>query len=149
MPFNSYLDVWQRLRRVNPKSVFGNFHTKFLKLPTPVIVWMGVLMAANGIAPLFFLGHSESWAVMIVFLVSAMMMMTAAEVVGFTRLIGGVGHVLWFPLLVYLWTRIGAYPVGELYGAWLRLIMVLNAGSLVMDVADVARYLRGQRGELV
>ncbi len=149
MPFDLFVGLWDRLRRMNPRSMFGNFFTKFLKLPTPVIVWMGVLAVANGIAPLLFLGRSEAWVVLVLFFVSAGMMMTVAEVMGFTRLIGVVGHILWPPLLLYLWTRMGAYPVGEPYGAWIRLVMVLNAASLVMDVADLARYLRGERGEIV
>lgn len=149
MPSDYYVELRDRLRHVNPRRVFGNFFTKFLKLPTPVIAWMGVLVAANGIAPVFFLGRSEAWVVLVTFIVSASMMMTVAEVIGFTRLIGGVGHILWFPLLLFLWTRMGGYPAAELYGAWIRLVMVLNAASLVMDLVDSVRYLRGQRGELV
>ncbi len=129
--------------------MFGNFFTKFLKLPTPVIVWMGVLAIANGIAPVFFLGRSEAWVVLVVFLVSAGMMMTVAEVIGFTRLIGGVGHILWFPLLLFLWTRMGGYPAAEPYGAWIRVVMLLDAVSLLMDGVDFARYLKGERREIV
>ena len=87
--------------------------------------------------------------VLVVFLVSAGMMMTVAEVIGFTRLIGGVGHILWFPLLLFLWTRMGGYPAAEPYGAWIRVVMLLDAVSLVMDVVDFARYLKGERGEIV
>lgn len=149
MPSDFYVALWDRLRRVSPRSMFGNFFTKFLKLPTPVIVWMGVLAAVNGIAPLLFLGRSEAWVVLVLFLVSAGLMMTVAEVIGFTRLIGGVGHILWYPLLLYLWTRMGAYPAGEPYGAWIRFVMVLDGASLVMDAVDFVRYLRGERGEIV
>ena len=149
MPSDLYVELWGRLRRVNPRSMFGNFFTKFLKLPTPVIVWMGVLAIANGIAPVFFLGRSEAWVVLVVFLVSAGMMMTVAEVIGFTRLIGGVGHILWFPLLLLLWTRMGGYPAAEPYGAWIRVVMLLDAVSLLMDGVDFARYLKGERGEIV
>ena len=149
MPFDYYVELWDRLRRVNPRRMFGNFHSKFFKLPTPVIAWMGVLAAANGIAPVFFLGRSEAWVVLVIFLVSAGMMMTVAEVIGFTRLIGGVGHVLWYPLLLFLWTRMGGYPAAEPYGAWIRLVMALNAASLVMDAVDLVRYLKGERGEVV
>lgn len=124
------------------------FHKKFLKLPMPVVVWMGVLTALNAMVPLFFLGQREALVVLVVFLLSAAMVMMLAEFVGFTRLMGA-GHILWIPLLVYLWARMGAYPIAEPFGAWIRLVMLFNAASLVIDVVDVSRYLRGERAELV
>lgn len=74
--------------------------------------------------------------------------MTLTHVVGFNRLLG-VGRVLWIPLLLYLWSRMGGHPAVEPYGAWIRIVMVLNAASLVMDAWDVVRYVRGERGEIV
>ena len=124
------------------------FHNKFLKLPMPVVIWMGVLAGFNGMGPLFFPGHREAWVVLVVFLVSAAIMMMIAEFAGFTRLMGA-GHVLWIPLLVYLWARMGAYPAVEPFGAWMRLVMLLNAASLVFDGVDMTRYVRGERDELV
>jgi len=124
------------------------FHKKFFKLPMPVVLWMGVLAGLNGMGPLFFLGRPEAWVVLVVFLVSAAMMMMLAEFNGFNRMMG-VGHILWLPLLVYLWARIGAHPAAEPFGAWMRLVMLLNAASLVFDMVDITRYMRGERDELV
>ncbi len=124
------------------------FHKKLLRLPTPVVVWVGVLAGFNGLVPLFFLGHREAWVVLVVFLISAATLMMLTEFAGFTRLMGAA-HVLWIPLLVYLWARMGAYPAVEPFGAWMRLVMLLNAASLVFDVVDLTRYVRGERDELV
>ena len=126
--------------------------TKFprgvLKLPVAVQAWLGVLMLANAIVPLFFLGHREAQVTLAIFMVSAALMMTLTHLVGFTRLLG-LGHILWIPLFLYLWSRMGGHPVDQLYGAWIRIVMVLNAASLVLDGWDVVRYVRGDRGEVV
>jgi roadblock/LC7 domain-containing protein len=103
---------------------------------------------ANAVIPMFFLGHREAQVVLGVFMVSAASMMVLAKAVGFTRLLG-LGHLLWIPLLLYLWSRMGGHPAVELYGAWIRIVMLLNAASLVTDVWDVVRYVRGEREEIV
>jgi hypothetical protein len=118
------------------------------KLPVAVQSWLGVLMLANAIMPLFFLGRREAQVTLAIFLVSAALMMILTHLVGFTRLLG-LGHILWVPLLLYLWSRMGGHPADQPYGAWIRIVMVLNAVSLVMDGWDVVRYVRGDRGEVV
>ena len=43
---------------------------------------------------------------------------------GFTRLLLGLlGHVLWLPLLYYLWTRLGHVPADDFFGGWIRVLM--------------------------
>lgn len=130
------------------KDVLTRFPQGVLKLPLAVQVWLGVLMVANAVVPVFFLGHREAQVVLGVFMVSAASMMVLAHVVGFTRLLG-LGHVLWIPLLLYLWSRMGGHPAAEPYGAWMRIVMLLNAASLVTDSWDVIRYARGERAEIV
>ncbi len=130
------------------KDVLTKFPKGVLKLPLAVQIWLGVLMMANAVVPMFFLGHRVAQVVLGVFMVSAASMMILAHVVGFTRLLG-LGHALWIPLLLYLWSRMGGYPAVEPYGAWMRIVMLLNAASLVTDVWDVVRYVRGERAEIV
>lgn len=130
------------------KDVLTKFPKGVLKLPLAVQIWLGVLMMANAVIPMFFLGHREAQVVLGVFMVSAASMMVLAKAVGFTRLLG-LGHVLWIPLLLYLWSRMGGHPAAEPYGAWIRIVMLLNAASLVTDVWDVIRYARGERAEIV
>lgn len=130
------------------KDVLTKFPKGVLKLPLAVQIWLGVLMMANAVVPMFFLGHREAQVVLGVFMVSAASMMILVHVVGFTRLLG-LGHVLWIPLLLYLWSRMGGHPAVEPYGAWIRIVMLLNAASLVADAWDVIRYARGERAEIV
>jgi len=131
---------------MNPEA-FARFVRGVARLPLAVKVWLGVLMAANGVAPLVFLTRREAQVTLVTFLASAALMMILTHVVGFTRLLG-LGHLLWVLLLLYLWTRMGGHPAAQPYGAWIRLVMALNAASLVLDARDVVRYLRGDRNEM-
>ena len=63
-----------------------------------------------------------------------MMLLTAMT--GFTRLLG-LGHVLWFPLLFFLWGGLGEILSTDWFGLWLRGLMLVNAISLVFDVIEV------------
>ena len=67
---------------------------------------------------------------------------------GFTRLLG-LGNVLWIPLVIYVWSLLGAPDDGGLYGYWLRGLITVNTVSLVVDAIDVARNLRGDRRPIV
>ena len=63
---------------------------------------------------------------------------------GFTRIVG-LGHILWAPMLAYLFSRFGDIPATDAFGLWIRALFLLNAISLIFDAADVVRYLAGDR----
>lgn len=107
-----------------------------------------LLIAANLVVPLFFLGRLEAQLVVVALLASAILMTFLTGLYGFTRLLG-VGHIFWIPLLFFLWTRLGQIPADNFFGIWLRILMILNAMSLVIDVVDVIRYIAGDREETV
>ena len=127
---------------------FSRFVRGMLRLPVAGQGWLIALLAANMGAPLFFLGSLEARIVLGTFVVAAMMMMVLTAVFGFTRILG-VGHFVWFPLLAFLRIRMDTIPAENVYGIWIRAVMVLNALSLVLDVVDVVRFARGDRGEMV
>jgi hypothetical protein len=129
-------------------SAFLKFNKGVMKLPGPIKVWLVVLVAGNMIVPLLFLGRVEARVVLSVFLASAMLMMLLTALFGFTRLLG-IGHILWFPLLYYLWTHLGEVPANDFFGYWIRGLMLVNGVSLVLDVADVLRFMGGDRAEMV
>ncbi len=59
---------------------------------------------------------------------------------------------IWLLLLVtvnVLWTQLQQIPTGDFFGIWIRVLMVVNALSLVLDATDVTRYLAGDREETV
>ena len=124
------------------------FNRAVFKMPIPWRIWMLLLMAVNMIVPLFFLGHIEARVVLVTMIVSAALMMAMTGKFGFTRILG-LGHVLWIPLVFYLWTRLGEHPTNEPFGLWICLVIILNSLSLVLDTIDVTRYIRGDRAETV
>ncbi len=127
---------------------FIKFNKGLMNGPTHVRLWLMLLIAANLVVPLFFLGHLEAQLVVVARLSSATLKSVLNGVYGFTRLLG-VGHIFWIPLLFFLWTRLGQIPADNFFGIWLRLLMILNAVSLVIDVVDVIRYIAGDREETV
>ena len=129
-------------------GALSKFTKGTMRMPVHWRLWLMVLLLANLIVPLFFLDRLEARVVIGVFLASAVLMTVLTGLAGFTRLLG-LGHILWFPLLYFLWTRLGQHPASDAFGIWIRALMVINAVSLVLDVADVSRYFAGDREETV
>ena len=129
-------------------NAFIKFNKGMLKMPVGVRLWLMLLVTANMIMPFFFLDHLEAKIVLGTMLFSAILMTILTATSGFSRLLG-LGHILWFPLLIFLWTRLDQIPAGGLFGIWIRALIVLNALSLVIDTGDVIRYITGDREEVV
>ena len=127
---------------------FFRFNRGVLRMPLPWRLWLGLLVAANMVVPLLFLGKLEGRVVLGTFLLSVGLMTLITGRTGFSRLLG-LGHVLWIPLVLFVWTRLGQHPSGTAMGLWLRALIVLNSLSLVFDAVDVARWVAGNRGETV
>jgi len=127
---------------------FIKFNKGMMRLPIQWRLWLLLLATANLIVPLFHLHRLEAQVVIGTLLISMMIMTGLTALTGFTRLLG-LGHILWLPLLYWLWTRLGQIPPDDVFGMWIRVLMVLNALSLVIDVIDVARFVKGEREEVV
>jgi len=71
---------------------------------------------------------------------------------GFSRLLG-CGHIFWIPLIVFLALRLDKVPndtnADIVHWVWMVVVIFLNSVSLVFDVYNVIRYLRGDHEELV
>src|SRR5262245_43258721 len=124
------------------------FNRGVLRLRVGVKLWLLIVIAANLLVPLMYLGRSEARIVLLTFLASYFLMVVITGTNGFTRLLG-LGHILWIPLLIFLVGRLGSIPAGDLYGVWVRSVVVLNLISLVIDAIDVVRFARGERSEIV
>lgn len=111
-------------------------------------VWLLLLVTVNGLIPIFFVGRLEAQMVLGIMVVDAFLMTLLTGLTGFSRLLG-LGHYPWFPLLYFLWTRLDRIPADDFFGIWIRVLMVLNALSLVIDTVDAARYVAGEREETV
>ncbi|MBN4054770.1 hypothetical protein JYT87_03585 [Nitrospira defluvii] len=129
-------------------NAFIKFNKGLMKYPMQWKMWLMLLVGANMVIPFFFLDRLEAQVALGTIMLSIMLMTAITHFTGFTRLLG-LGHVFWFPMLYFFWTRLSQIPADDFFGIWLRALMVINAVSLVIDVADVVRYITGDRLETI
>ena len=127
---------------------FIKLNKGMMKMPIHWQLWLALLVIVNFVIPLFFLNRLEAQVVAGTLLASVILMTGLTALSGFTRLLG-LGHILWIPLLYFLWMRLEQNPADDFFGLWLRVLMILNAASLIIDVIDVGRYIAGDRSETV
>ncbi len=125
-----------------------------LRMPTHWVIWVGGLVLANLILPLVLLlrsGESQVEAVVVLgfFLLGAVAQMLLFSRLGFVRFLG-LGHFGWLVMLPWLYLR---YPdpaaSSPLIRWWIVSVLVLNVVSLLIDISDVVRYLKGERAPTV
>ncbi len=129
-------------------NAFIKFNKGIMNQSLPVKLWVGLLVIFNMIIPLFFLDRLEAQVVLAAIMASMALMTLITATTGFSRLMG-LGHIFWIPLLYFMWTHLDQIPSDDLFGIWVRALMVINATSLVIDAVDVFRYLAGERMEIV
>ena len=118
------------------------FPRAMLTMPKIWQGWMALMIMLNAVVPLLYIQTVEGKAVLAAFLVAVVLMMAIHHAKGFVRLLG-TGHFVWFPLLAWLATRLDATS-GPMR-AWLIALIIVNGLSLVIDVIELVRYLRGNR----
>ena len=121
-----------------------DFMRTMLTLRKPWVGWVMLLMMVNMVIPLFYLGTLEGKVVLGAFVLGALLQIAIFSAKGFVRL-NGIGHILWVPMVGWLWTRMDLAPAGSLFRYWLLATIVLVSLSLLIDAVDVIRYLRGER----
>jgi hypothetical protein len=127
---------------------FIKFNKGMMKMPFHWQLWLVLLLTVNLIVPFFYIDRVEAQVVLAVLVASFVLSTILTARVGFTRLLG-LGHILWVPLLWFLWTHLEQNPPDDFFGIWIRTLMTLNAMSLVIDAVDVIRYIAGDREETV
>ncbi len=106
--------------------------------------WISLLLAANMVGSLLFINTLEGQVVLAALVAGALTQMALFAAKGFVRLLG-IGHVFWVPLIPWLWSRLDEGPPSGPFGYWVTAVMILNSMSLLIDVTDVVRYMRGER----
>ncbi len=106
--------------------------------------WISLLLAANMVGPLLFINTLEGQVVLAAAVAGAFAQMALFAAKGFVRLLG-IGHVFWVPLVPWLWSRLDEFPPSGPFGYWVAAVLILNSISLLVDVTDVVRYVRGDR----
>jgi hypothetical protein len=115
--------------------------TKFRVIPR---LWL-IALAAGNMTSLYFIDTIEARVVFGVFVISIIIMTIIYVRSGFVRLLG-LGHVLWIPMVLWLWTRlVQTLPLNSTFEYWLLMVIVINTISLVIDAVDVVRYIKGKR----
>ncbi len=124
------------------------YHLGLGKMPLRWKPWLTLLLVGNMIVPLFYLGRLEAQVVFATAIVNGILFSIVTAASGFSRLLG-LGHLPWIPLVIFLWMRLDQWPPDDFYGIWLRVLIAINIGSIVLDAINVVRYVRGDRGEMV
>ena len=111
-------------------------------------LWLALLMLINGVGPLFFLNETVAILTLVGVLSGGLIGMVLCETHGFTKILG-VMHGPWVVVLaLQLIVLKDGMPEGN-YGKWLVASAVVTFLSLVIDVIDVAAYVRGDRADLL
>lgn len=110
-------------------------------------LWTTLIGVVNFVLPWMFVQHLEAQVVLGVFVVNVITMVALCALAGFNRLLG-FANFLWLPLLYFLWVSLPDTPADTPFGLWIRLLMVVNAISLLVNGIDVIRFIMGEREEL-
>jgi hypothetical protein len=124
------------------------FHQGLFRMPLHLQLWVGMLVGANIISPLFFLEHLEARLALAAGLTGLALMSGLTGRFGFSRIVG-VGHIAWLPLIAFLAVSASQVPASTPFGFWLRAVIALDVISLAFDAVDAIRFLRGDRAETV
>ncbi len=128
---------------------FIRFTRGLLAMPIHWQLWLALLVGTNLVVPLLFIERVEAQLVIGAFLISMGLMTALTARFGFSRILG-LGHIIaWVPLLAFLWSRLPDAPSSDSFGLWLRVVIALDAASLVIDAVDVVRFFAGDRSETV
>jgi len=85
------------------------------------------------------------WTIVAMLLTFPTMMWLYSQV-GYQRLLGLPHAIFWTPMVVWLWMPRDKWRVKEILGGkWVLALFAVMTVPFVMDYADVARYLMGER----
>jgi len=120
-----------------------DFLRNIFKMPVNWWPWMAWLPLIN-LASIFFLPRIEAWVVLGTGLLAATIMTVLHARLGYVRLVG-IGHFVWIPMLLWIAVRLDHISEGTLFYGWLLTVIVMDTISVLLDIVDLVRYLRGDR----
>ena len=120
-----------------------DFINNIFKMPKAWWPWMAGLPLIN-LSSVFFLPRTEAWVVLGTGLLAATIMTVLHAKLGYVRLIG-IGHFVWIPMLIWLGFRLNRIPEGSLFRGWILTLIAMDTVSVLIDIVDFIRYLRGDR----
>lgn len=124
----------------NVLQIFGVVYLRFRIIPRIWAVW---LVAVN-LGGLYFISHIEAQVLLAITFAAVGAQALIYDRIGFTRILGIV-HVMWIPMFIWMATRLDAILLDPQLTTWLSVLLVTNLISLIIDAADVIRFVRGER----
>ena len=107
----------------------------------PWNVWTNFLLLVNLVGGLIFITTKEGQFAILSIISAFIIMLAIYSKKGFVKLLG-LGHIAWVPLIVLFILTLMEGNAHGIFKAWLIAIIVLNGFSLILDTADVLKYLR-------
>jgi hypothetical protein len=121
-------------------ELFGVVFLRFHIVPRLWCVWLVAINAAS----LLFIEHIEAQAVLLTTAIAVAAQTLIYQRIGFTRILGST-HIAWLPMFAWMATRIDAITAEPALTDWLALLFMTNLVSMIIDLIDAFRYLRGER----
>jgi hypothetical protein len=89
----------------------------------------------------------EAVAILLSFVVAALVMNWLYAQIGYVRLLGLAHLLAWTPVWIWVFRRRSRHPMGFAFGWYLSAYLAIAGLSLIIDTVDVVRYVAGD-GEL-
>ncbi|NKB29181.1 MAG: hypothetical protein GKR99_17145 [Rhodobacteraceae bacterium] len=121
-------------------ELFGVVCLRFRPVPRIWAIW---LLAVNG-GCLLFITHVEAQVLLAVTGLAVIVQAAIYQRIGFTRVLGIV-HLMWVPMFIWMATRAEAIQADPALATWIAVLFATNLVSLVIDIAEVIRFARGDR----
>lgn len=118
----------------------GVVFLRFRAVPRAWNVW---LVAVNATC-IVFIDRLEAQVVLATTALAVSIMALAYQRIGFTRILG-TAHLLWVPMFAWMATRLETIQNDPPLSTWLAVLLATNTVSLIIDVTDAVRFLRGER----
>ena len=131
-------------------EIYEAFQADIARGPQWVAWWVN-FMGLVFLPSLFFFPFRREarWAFLTMFVLTIPAMLALYAQVGMVRLLGIVHIVLWTPLLIALLRTRSSWRTRETWaGKWIVLLCAVMLVSLAFDIADVVRYVLGERTPL-
>ncbi len=117
--------------------------------PQWIMVWVYFMMGVFALSTLVLAASKTTRLAALfaalAFIFGAVLLNLIYERMGYVRLLGLPHLIFWTPLAVYLWTRLRSGTVTGIFRITMIVLLATITVSLAFDLADVARYLAGER----
>jgi hypothetical protein len=112
--------------------------------------WMGIVIIGSIVILLISkITRRDSIIILATSVIVFLCMTWLYQEIGYVRLLGIVHVVIWTPLAIYFWQRLKNPAIVAPFRQVISVFLVTIVVSLLLDYADVVRYLLGERESLV